>query len=125
MKFLSLLVVLVVVAVVSLSGSQANSVNTSLGGLSKTKLEFEKIKTDVFHELKSAWGKLTAPKLKDRKDICVWKICSRPLRKTAKVVAENKTAENGGQLLKEEPKNSGGIGSLDIFIFDQTPKSFM
>jgi hypothetical protein len=118
MKFLSLLVLLGVVAVVSLSGSQANSVNSSLGGLSKAKLE--KLKTDVFHELKSAWGKITAPRLKDRKDICVWKICSRPLKKTAKVVAENKTAENGGQLFKGDPKNS-----LDFFIFDQQPKSFM
>jgi len=51
MKFLSLLVLLGVVAVVSLSGSQANSVNSSLGGLSKAKLE--KLKTDVFHELKA------------------------------------------------------------------------
>ncbi len=125
MKFLSLLVVLGVVAVFSLSGSQASSVNTSLDGLSKKVLMFEEKTFELFHKLKSAWEKLTAPMFKDRKNICVWKICSRPLRKTAKVVAENKTAENGGQLFKEESKNSDGIGSLDIFIFDQMPKSFM
>ena len=101
MKFLSLLVVLAVVAVVSLSGCQANSVNTSLGGLSKTKLEFEKITTDVFHELKSAWRKLTAPMFKGRKDICVWKICSRPLKKTNKV-SEKKPSEIGRKLYDAE-----------------------
>jgi len=40
---------------------------------------------------------LTAPKLKDRKDICVWKICSRPLKKTNKIT-EKKPSEIGRKL---------------------------
>jgi len=99
MKSLSLLVVLGVVAVISLSGSQANSVNTSLDGQSKKIFMFEEKKFELFEELKSAWGKLTETMMKDRKDICVWKICSRPLKKTAKVMAENKTAEKKDSLL--------------------------
>jgi len=97
MKFLSLLVVLVVVAVVSLSGSQANSVNSSLGGLNKKIFMFEEKTFELFQELKSAWGKLTAPMFKGRKDICVWKICSRPLKKTNKV-SEKKPSEIGRKL---------------------------
>jgi len=73
MKFLSLLVVLGVVAVFSLSGSQASSVNTSLDGLSKKVLMFEEKTFELFHKLKSAWEKLTAPMFKDRKNIWAFK----------------------------------------------------
>jgi len=34
---------------------------------------------------------MTAPKLKDRQDICVWKICSRPLKKTNNMPEEKQT----------------------------------
>ncbi len=42
---------------------------------------------------------LTAPKLKDSKDICVWKICSRPLKKTNNMTDnKEKPSETGGRL---------------------------
>ncbi len=44
---------------------------------------------------------LTASKLKDRKDICVWKICSRPLKKTNGVSGE-KPSEVGHKLSDAE-----------------------
>jgi hypothetical protein len=56
MKSLSLLVVLGVVAVISLSGSQANSVNTSLDGQSKNIFMFEEKTFELFEELKNAGG---------------------------------------------------------------------
>ncbi len=40
---------------------------------------------------------LTVPKLKDRQDICVWKICSRPLKRTNKI-PEVKLSEAGHKL---------------------------
>jgi len=40
---------------------------------------------------------LTAPKLKNRQDICVWKICSRPLKKTNSI-PEEKPSKTEGRL---------------------------
>ena len=95
MKFLSLLVVLVIV-VLSLSGSQA-STNVMV-------LESERRTTISPQGTGGIWEKLTAPRLKDRKDICVWKICSRPLKKTT-------TAKPG---LKKEEK-AGSSRQIRIF----------
>jgi hypothetical protein len=84
MRFLSILIILLAAAVVSLSGSQAKTVNEIPGSTNKTELGPHKNPTDLFQEIKKTWAKLTAPKYKDPKDICVWKICSRPLKKKTK-----------------------------------------
>jgi hypothetical protein len=35
---------------------------------------------ELKHNIHEVYQKLTAPIIKNRKDICVWKICSRPLK---------------------------------------------
>jgi hypothetical protein len=93
MRFLSLLVILVIVAVVSLDGSQAKAFSKHPGSYNKMEVGSENSRTDLFQEIKTFWAKLTAPLYKDRKDICVWKICSRPLKKTNDIPKKNPMEE--------------------------------
>jgi hypothetical protein len=92
MRFLSLLVVLFVV-VLSLSGSQARMINKIPDSTNNMVLGSERKTASSSHETGGIWEKLTAPRLKNRKDICVWKICSRPLKKTTTAKPEQKPVE--------------------------------
>ncbi len=63
--------------------------------------EFKELPTRAITGLQNMVAVLTAPRLKDRKDICVWKICSRPLKKTNKLT-EKKPSETGRKLSDAE-----------------------
>ena len=98
MRFLSFLVVLVIVGL-SLSG------RTTSKSPESTMVFGPERKTTISPQgTGGIWKKLTAPRLKDRKDICVWKVCSRPLKKTT-------TAKPG---LKKEEK-AGSSRQIRIF----------
>jgi len=59
--------------------------------------KFKALRTGAITGLRNMADVLTAPKLKNRQDICVWKICSRPLKKTNSISKE-KTSEIGRKL---------------------------
>jgi len=86
MKVLSVIVILLIVVAVASIEVQNNPKYS--GGQSKMIYGPEKKATSGFVMLKEAWEKLTAIKYKDHRDICVWKICSRPLKKTTKAAAK-------------------------------------
>ena len=97
MRFLSLLVVLVIVGL-SLSGNLARTISPD--STSEMGIGPERKLTSSSQETGGVWGKLTAPRLKDRKDICVWKICSRPLKTTTTAKPKLKKKEKAGSLSK-------------------------
>jgi hypothetical protein len=112
MKFLSLLIVLVIV-VLSLSGSQA-STNVMVP-------ESEGRTTISPQGPGGIWKKLTAPRLKDRKDICLWKICSRPLKKTTSVKPGLKKEEKAGSSRQIRIfKNKNGEHSFKVALKEVT-----
>jgi len=94
MRFLSFLVVLVIIGL-SLSGRTISKSPESTMVFGP-----ERITANSSQETGGIWKKLIAPRLKDRMDICVWKICSRPLKTTT-------TAKPG--LKKEEKADSSRI----------------
>jgi len=59
--------------------------------------KFKESSARVITALRNMAAVLTAPRLKDRQGICVWKICSRPLKKTNSI-PEVKPLETGGGL---------------------------
>jgi len=63
--------------------------------------QFKVLSARVITALRNMAVELTAPKLKDRQDICVWKICSRPLKKTNNM-PEEKPSETKGRLSDAE-----------------------
>ncbi len=60
-------------------------------------LQFKELSADAITSLRNIAALMISPKLKNRQDICVWKICSRPLKKTNKI-PEVKPSESGGRL---------------------------
>jgi hypothetical protein len=112
MRFLSLLVVLVIVGL-SLSESRARTISE----IPESTMVFgtERKTASSSQETGGIWEKLTAPRLKDRMDICVWKICSRPLKTTTTAKPELKKGEKAGGSRKIrifEDKN--GVYSLKV-----------
>ncbi len=97
MRFLSLLVVLFIVGL-SLSGNLAKTISPD----STSEMVFgpERKPASPSQETGGVWEKLTALRLKDRKDICVWKICSRPLKTTTTVKPKLKNEEKAGSSSK-------------------------
>ncbi len=93
MRLLSLLVILVIAAVVSLDGSQAEALSKHPSSFNKMEVGSDNSRTDLFQGIKQFWAKLTAPLYKDRKDICVWKICSRPLKRSNDMPKKNPLEE--------------------------------
>jgi len=63
--------------------------------------QFKVLSARVITALRNMAVELTAPRLKDRQDICIWKICSRPLKKTNNM-PEEKQSETGGRLSDSE-----------------------
>jgi len=59
--------------------------------------QFKELSADAITSLRNIAALIISPKLKNRQDICVWKICSRPLKKTNKI-PEEKPSESGGRL---------------------------
>ncbi len=59
--------------------------------------KFKALRTGAITGLRNMADVLTAPKLKNRQDICVWKICSRPLKKTNSI-PEEKPSKTEGRL---------------------------
>ena len=59
--------------------------------------KFKALRAGAITALQNMAAELTAPKLKNRQDICVWKICSRPLKKTNSI-PEVKPSEIGRKL---------------------------
>jgi len=62
--------------------------------------QFTELSADAITALQNMAAMLTGPRLKDRQDICVWKICSRPLKKTNSI--PEKPSETGGRLSDAE-----------------------
>ncbi len=65
----------------------------------------------IVKKMSDAWTTLNAGFFKHRHDICVWKICSRPLQKMKPVKSLNKTELK--TRIKTE-KNSNGVYSYKI-----------
>jgi len=93
MRFLSLLVIFFIVAVVSLDGSQVKAFSKHPSSSNKMEVGSDNSGTNLFQEIKKFWTKFTAPLYKDRKDICVWKICSRPLKRSNDMPKKNPLEE--------------------------------
>ncbi len=92
----SLWIVLIIATMVCSASCQSGEAKKGARSLSAWQ-KFKALRTGAITGLRNMADVLTAPKLKNRQDICVWKICSRPLKKTNSI-PEVKPLETGGGL---------------------------
>ncbi len=71
-------------------------------------------------KLRSFYHELTEPKVKNKYDICIWKICSRPLKKDNEPPEKEKAVEH---LKNNELINEKAIDKLKRFYVDNKGKN--
>ncbi len=89
-------VVLIIATIVCSASCRSGAAKEGTRSLSVWQ-KFKALRAGAITDLRNMAAVLTAPRLKDRKDICVWKICSRPLKKTNSI-PEEKPSEIGRKL---------------------------
>jgi hypothetical protein len=89
-------VVLIIATIVCSASCHSGAAKEGTRSLSVWQ-KFKALRAGAITGLRNMTALMTAPKLKDRQDICVWKICSRPLKKTNNM-PEEKPSEIGRKL---------------------------
>ncbi len=99
----NLWIVLIIVTIVCSASCRPDAANEESTS-ARVWHQFKELSTRAITGLRNIAAVLTAPRLKDRQDICVWRICSRPLKKTNKI-PEVKPSEIGRMLSDPELAN--------------------